>query len=56
MLLGPRERIAERLPAFASAGVTTLSVSPFAPDLGSRVAYLRAIAEIADELGLRAAR
>ncbi|MGH8836943.1 MAG: LLM class F420-dependent oxidoreductase, partial [Actinomycetes bacterium] len=27
-LLGPKERIAERMQAFAAAGVTTLSVSP----------------------------
>lgn len=55
MLIGPRERIAERMPAFAEAGVTTLAISPFAPDLESRVAYLRTVAEVADELGLRTA-
>ncbi|OLT48932.1 LLM class F420-dependent oxidoreductase [Saccharomonospora sp. CUA-673] len=34
-LLGPKERIAERMAAFAEAGVTTLSLSPFvAPEQG----------------------
>ena len=28
-LLGPMERIAERMAAFAEAGVTTLSLAPF---------------------------
>ncbi|MFJ1759442.1 LLM class F420-dependent oxidoreductase [Amycolatopsis sp. NPDC088138] len=31
-LLGPKERIAEKMSQFAEAGVTTLSVSPFSPD------------------------
>ena len=31
-LLGPKERIAEKMTQFAEAGVTTLSVSPFTPD------------------------
>jgi F420-dependent oxidoreductase-like protein len=31
-LLGPEERIAEKMTQFAEAGVTTLSVSPFSPD------------------------
>lgn len=31
-LLGPEERIAEKMTQFAEAGVTTLSVSPFGPD------------------------
>jgi F420-dependent oxidoreductase-like protein len=31
-LLGPEERIAEKMTEFAEAGVTTLSVSPYTPD------------------------
>ncbi|MEV6872339.1 LLM class F420-dependent oxidoreductase [Amycolatopsis sp. NPDC051128] len=31
-LLGPEERIAEKMTQFAEAGVTTLSVSPYTPD------------------------
>lgn len=56
MLIGPRDRIAARMPAFAQAGVTTLAVAPFAPDLASRLAIVRTVAEVADELGLRTAR
>jgi F420-dependent oxidoreductase-like protein len=56
MLLGPRERIAERMPAFAHAGVTTLAVSPFGADLGTRVDFVRTVAEVAAELGLTTAR
>jgi F420-dependent oxidoreductase-like protein len=51
-LIGPKERIVERLQAFASAGVTTLSVSSFAPDLPGRVATLRAVAEALDTAGV----
>ena len=53
MLIGPRERIAERMPAFAEAGVTTLAVSPFADARADRIATLRLVADVADELGLR---
>ena len=31
-LLGPKERIAEKMTEFAEAGVTTLSVSPYTPE------------------------
>jgi F420-dependent oxidoreductase-like protein len=31
-LLGPKERIAEKMTEYAEAGVTTLSVSPYTPD------------------------
>lgn len=31
-LLGPKERIAERMTAFAEVGVTTLTVAPYLPD------------------------
>lgn len=34
-LLGPKERIAEKMTQFAEAGVTTLSVSSFSPDPGA---------------------
>ncbi len=39
-LLGPPERIAKRLPAYAEAGVTTLSVASFAGTLEERVGTL----------------
>lgn len=42
-LLGPRERIADRIGAYAAAGVTTLSVMPF----GDPAATLPAVADAA---------
>lgn len=44
-LLGPADRVAARLPAYADAGVTTLSVSPMAPDLEQRLAALHVVAD-----------
>lgn len=51
-LLGSRERIADRLPAYADAGVTTLSVAPYAASLDERLATLRTVAEALDASGL----
>ncbi|HLV59413.1 MAG TPA: LLM class F420-dependent oxidoreductase, partial [Natronosporangium sp.] len=51
-LLGPVERIAERMRAYAAAGVTTLSVSVFAGDADSGAATLRAVVEAASRAGL----
>jgi F420-dependent oxidoreductase-like protein len=51
-LLGSRERIADRLVAFAEAGVTTLSVTLFAADVESGVATLRTVAEAAEAAGV----
>lgn len=39
-LIGPPDRITKRLPAYANAGVTTLSVASFAGTLDERVATL----------------
>ena len=44
-LLGPRERIAERMAAYAASGVTTLTVSPYGRDLDAKRAALRTAAE-----------
>ncbi len=44
-LLGPVDRIASRLRAFAAAGVTTLSVLPFGTTVDDRAAILQATAE-----------
>ncbi len=44
-LLGRREHLAERMTALAASAVTTLTLSPFAPDLQSRKAALRTAAE-----------
>ncbi len=51
-LIGPRERIAERLPRYAAAGVTMLAVSPFAATPVERVETLRVMAQILDDTGL----
>ncbi|MEE6259902.1 LLM class F420-dependent oxidoreductase [Plantactinospora sonchi] len=51
-LLGPVERIAERMREYAAAGVTTLSVSLFVADVESGVRTLRACAEALDLAGV----
>ncbi|MGC4791712.1 LLM class F420-dependent oxidoreductase [Micromonospora sp. DT178] len=51
-LLGPKERIAERMREYAAAGVTTLSVSLFAADRDSGVQTLRTVAEALDLSGV----
>jgi F420-dependent oxidoreductase-like protein len=51
-LLGPPERIADRLPAYAEAGVTTLSVGLYAPILEDRLETLKVMAEALDRSGL----
>jgi F420-dependent oxidoreductase-like protein len=51
-LLGPVERVAERLQAYHEAGVTTVNVTTFAPNHEERVATLRRIAEAVDHSGL----
>jgi F420-dependent oxidoreductase-like protein len=51
-LIGPLERIAERLQAYAEAGVTTIAVSPFGQDQETRLAALRAMADAYAHAGL----
>ena len=51
-LLGPAERIRDRLAAYAEAGVTTLSISPYAPTLAARRATLRMMAGAVQQAGL----
>lgn len=51
-LLGPKERIAERMREYAAAGVTTLSVSLFVADRDSGVQTLRTIAEALELSGV----
>jgi len=45
-LIGPRERIAERLDRYAQAGVTTLTVSAFTPRVDQRLEMVRTMAEL----------
>jgi F420-dependent oxidoreductase-like protein len=51
-LIGPRERVRDRLAAYAEAGVTTLTVTPSAQSLDERLAALVTMSEILDESGL----
>ncbi len=51
-LLGPVDRIADRMRDYAAAGVTTLSVSPFVGDRESGIALLRQLADALDKSGV----
>jgi F420-dependent oxidoreductase-like protein len=51
-LIGPVERVRDRLAAYAEAGVTTLSVASFAGSLEERVGALRTLADALDASGL----
>ncbi|MEJ7628525.1 MAG: LLM class F420-dependent oxidoreductase [Nocardioidaceae bacterium] len=51
-LLGPPGRVADRLQAFAAAGVSTLNVSLFESDPVRGAATLRAVADALDAAGL----
>ncbi len=51
-LLGPRERVIERMQAFASAGVTTLNVSLFESDTAKAVETLQSVADALEASGL----
>ena len=51
-LLGPVERIAERLQAFAQAGVTTLSLAPYGDSAEQRIEVLRTAADALDKAGV----
>jgi F420-dependent oxidoreductase-like protein len=51
-LIGPPERIAERLQRYVRAGVGTLSVAPFARSLEERMHVVRTMAEVMGETGL----
>ncbi|MBP7972732.1 MAG: LLM class F420-dependent oxidoreductase [Candidatus Nanopelagicales bacterium] len=51
-LIGPRDRIKDRLHAYNDAGVTTLTVATYAADLEERLNVVRTMAELVDEAGL----
>jgi alkanesulfonate monooxygenase SsuD/methylene tetrahydromethanopterin reductase-like flavin-dependent oxidoreductase (luciferase family) len=51
-LIGPRERVQERLHAYVDAGVTTLTIATYAGSLDDRIATLRAMAEVVEAAGL----
>ncbi|HVU71693.1 MAG TPA: LLM class F420-dependent oxidoreductase [Mycobacteriales bacterium] len=51
-LIGPPERIAERLQDFAKAGVTQLALAPYASTLEERKALLRTVIEAGEKAGV----
>ena len=51
-LLGPKERIAEKMQALAASGVTTLTLSPFAGSLEEKKATLRTAVEALELAGV----
>ncbi|MFL6128413.1 MAG: LLM class F420-dependent oxidoreductase [Mycobacteriales bacterium] len=51
-LLGPPERIADRLQAFAGAGVTTLTVAPYGEEPERRLRSLRVLVDAVDRAGV----
>ncbi len=51
-LIGPPERVRDRLSAFADAGVTTLTVAAYAGSLDDRIATLRTMAAVLEDSGL----
>ena len=51
-LIGPKERIADGIAAYSSAGVTTLTVSSQAASLDERMAMLRTVVEAAEIAGV----
>jgi alkanesulfonate monooxygenase SsuD/methylene tetrahydromethanopterin reductase-like flavin-dependent oxidoreductase (luciferase family) len=51
-LLGPMERIADRMQAYAESGVTTLSITPAAGTVEERLVALRTAAEALDKSGV----
>jgi alkanesulfonate monooxygenase SsuD/methylene tetrahydromethanopterin reductase-like flavin-dependent oxidoreductase (luciferase family) len=51
-LLGPRERVAEKMQALAESGVTTLTVSPVLQDLEQSITALRVAVEALDLAGV----
>jgi F420-dependent oxidoreductase-like protein len=51
-LIGPMERIADRMQAFAGSGVTTLTIQTYAPTLDERLSAVRTAAEALDRSGV----
>jgi alkanesulfonate monooxygenase SsuD/methylene tetrahydromethanopterin reductase-like flavin-dependent oxidoreductase (luciferase family) len=51
-LIGPPDRVRDRLSAFADAGVTTLTIATYAGDLEERIATLRTMVDVLEQSGL----
>lgn len=51
-LIGPSDRVRDRLAAYADAGVTTLTIATYAGSLDERIATLRTMVDLLDQAGL----
>jgi len=51
-LIGPRERVRDRLSRYAASGVTTLTIAAEGDSLAERLNVVRTMAELLDESGL----
>jgi len=51
-LLGGKERMADKLTAYAEAGATTVALTPFASTVEQRIADIRTVAEALDLAGV----
>jgi hypothetical protein len=51
-LIGPRDRIRDRLSRYATSGVTTLTIAAEGSSLDERLHVVRTMAELLDESGL----
>ena len=51
-LLGPADRIADRMQALAESGVTTLTLAPYGATAEERVASLRTAVAVVERAGL----
>lgn len=51
-LIGPPDRVRDRLQAYADSGVTTLTVATYAGDLQTRIDTVRTMADLIDKAGL----
>jgi F420-dependent oxidoreductase-like protein len=51
-LIGPRDRVKDRMSRYASSGVTTLTIAPEGASLEERLNVVRTMAELMDESGL----
>jgi alkanesulfonate monooxygenase SsuD/methylene tetrahydromethanopterin reductase-like flavin-dependent oxidoreductase (luciferase family) len=51
-LIGPPDRVRDRLAAYADAGVTTLTVAAYSGTLQERVDTLRTMADVLEAAGL----
>jgi hypothetical protein len=51
-LIGPRDRVRDRMSRYASSGVTTLTIAAEGASLEERLLVVRTMADLMDESGL----